>query len=156
MLRGRVGPGPGMGAPSRARSARPSRGGTDRRGEDGKLHPAGRPLLKRVRATATGASAQSPLSLSSPSQQWVWARKESPHCGKVRGGRFGTRVQGGGRGGNSSCPLSPHRFAFAVEIMEWLKPSRDLGQESNCPPPTSPLPNPTSGEESDAKSSKLL
>lgn len=51
----RAGPGPGPGAPSTARGARPSRGGTDRRGEEEKLHPAGRPLPEASGATAAGA-----------------------------------------------------------------------------------------------------
>lgn len=66
-------------------------------------------------------------------------QKESPYCGKVGGGdRFGTRVQGGGRGGNSGSPLYLLSLAFAVRIMEGLLNLLRLGSRVELLPPLRP------------------
>lgn len=62
--------------------------------------------------------------------------QESPHCGE--GGRFGTGVQGGGRGENSGSPLSLRPFTLALGIMEGLLNRPRTWVRSQTPP--NPLP----------------
>lgn len=111
--RGPAGAGPRAGGAeeSPGRKAEPRWDGPTRRGREAASR--GPPLL---RATATGAPALSPLPRAPPSNNGDGAEGVT----LLREGeaeRFGTRVRGGGRGGNRAVP-----FLFSSCLLPWGSP----------------------------------
>lgn len=135
------------GAPGRAEVGR-----TDAE-RKGSCIPRAAPFQKRAEQRPPAPCPEPPLPFA-PSLTMGLGQKESPHCGK--GGRFGTGVQGGGRGGNSGSPLSLRPLALALGIMEGLlNPPRTWvrSQTPPNPPPTKKKKKSDERKESDAKSS---
>lgn len=120
-------PGAGGAEQSPGRQAEPRWDGPTRRGREAASR--GPPLLKRAGQRPRAPPPLAPSLIRPLPNNGDGAAGVAPP--REGGGvRFGTGVQGGGRGGSSGPPLS----LLGGDHGRALKPFRDLGQESNSSP----------------------